>query len=437
LVRSGVLERAVSIRRRIARYSRRAPGQLTLLLTVLVLLCLTTGIASALDVQRRKDVLAGIVDRGGPLTSAAVEIYQSLSDADATAASAFLLVGEVERAELRERYQRNIAEAATALTTAAAGSPTGESADTVTELAAYLPVYTGLVEAARMYNRQGQPQGVAYLREASHLVQSRMLPSAQRLYQAETTRLAEAQANASVVGWILLTLGILVVGGLVLAQVYLARTTKRILNAGLLVATLAAVSAVSWFAIATTRSAERSAASRQEGSDAVVAFAEARIKVLEARSDEALTLVARGSGQVYEDHFNSVRHQLEGGDGLLARAKAAASSKQAGMAVDNAITAWQAWLVSHRNLREQDDAGNYNEAVRLVADQGPSGAGFLSSTVDGQFGLAMQHAAARFEDESAKAGGALSTADAGVAMLMALAALGVVAGFTPRLREFR
>jgi hypothetical protein len=436
-VRSGVLERAVSVRRRVARYSRRAPGQLTILLTVLVLLCLTTGIASALDVQRRKDVLAGIVDRGGPLTGAAVEIYQSLSDADATAASAFLLAGGVERAELRERYQRNIAEAATALTTAAAGSPTGESAVTVAELAAYLPVYTGLVEAARMYNRQGLPQGGAYMREASHLVQSRMLPSAQRLYQAETTRLAEAQANASVVGWILLTLGVLVVGGLVVAQVYLARTTRRTLNAGLLVATLAAASAVAWFAIATASAAEHSEASRQEGSAAVVAFAEARIKVLEARSDEALTLVARGSGKVYEDHFNGVRSQLEGGDGLLTRAKAAATSPQTGTAVDNAITAWQAWLDSHRKLRAEDDAGNYNEAVRLVADQGPSGAGHLSSMVDGQFGLAMRHATARFEDESAKAGGALSTADVGGAVLMVLAALGVVAGFTPRLREFR
>ncbi|MBP2327657.1 hypothetical protein JOF56_008042 [Kibdelosporangium banguiense] len=436
-MRSGVVERSVQVRRWLARYRRRAPGQLTLLLTVLVLLCLTTGAACALDLQRRKDELAGIADRSAPLTGAAVDIYQSLSDADATAASAFLLVGGVEPAELRERYQLNIAETSTALTTASAGSPTGESAVTVTELAAYLPVYTGLVEAARMYNRLGMPQGVSYLREASHLVQSRMLPSAQRLYRAEITRLAEAQANASVVGWILLTLGILVVGGLVAAQIYLARTTRRILNKGLLVATLAAVAAVSWFTVATTSAAEHTAASRHEGSAAVEALVEARIKVLEARSDEALTLVARGGGKVYEDHFNGVKSRLEGGEGLLAQAKAAAASPQAGQAVDNAITAWQAWLVSHQALRDKDDEGDYNEAIRLAADQGPSGAGRLSSTVDGQLGEAIRHAATRFEEESAKAGGALSTADIGVALLMVLAALGVVAGFAPRLREYR
>ena len=129
-MRSGVLERSVQLRRRLARYRERPPDQLTLLLIVLVLSCLVTGVAGALDLQRRKDEVAGIVDRSAPLTSAAVDIYQSLSDADATAASAFLLVGGVEPAELRERYQLNIAEASTALSTASAGSPTGEAART-------------------------------------------------------------------------------------------------------------------------------------------------------------------------------------------------------------------------------------------------------------------------------------------------------------------
>ncbi|MET0234813.1 MAG: hypothetical protein ABW224_09270 [Kibdelosporangium sp.] len=425
------------MRQRAIRYSSRAPGRLAVVLTALVLLCLITGIAGALDVQRRKAGLTGIIDRGGPLTSAAVEIYQSLSDADATAASAFLLVGGVERAELRERYQLGIAEAATALTTAAAGSPTGESAKLVTELAASLPSYTGLVEAARMYNRLGLPQGGAYLREASHLVQSQMLPSAQRLYQAETTRLAQAQAKTGVVGWFPLGLGILAVGGLVVAQVYLARATNRVLNAGLLVATVATVTAVSWFAIATTSAAEHSETSRVEGSAAVGALAEARIKVLEARSDEALTLVARGGGRQYEEHFNQVRAQLDGDDGLLARAKAASAGRPAGQAVDNAIIAWAAWLDSHQKVRAEDDKGNYNEAVVMVASQGPTGTGHLSSTVDGQLGLAIDHATGRFEQESAKAAGALATADIGIGVLMVLAAFGVGFGFAPRIREFR
>nr|CTQ88324.1 secreted protein [Kibdelosporangium sp. MJ126-NF4] len=412
------------------RFSRRVPGQLTVMLMVLVLVCLATGLGAALDVQRRQDVLDGVIDRGGPLTGAAVEIYQSLSDANATAASAFLFSG-VDPDNLRKRYDSNITEASAALSTAAAGSPTGESAATVTQLAAYLPVYTGLVERARAYNRQGQPQGAAYLREASHLVQSMMLPSAQQLYRAEATRLAQAQVDAGVLGWVFLSLGVLTLGGLVAVQVHLARSTRRVLNAGLLAATLAAVAAMSWYGIAAASAADHSVASHQAGSAAVEAFAEARIKALEARSDEALTLVARGNGRTYEEHFAGVRDELN--NGILARAKAAASTETAAH-VENAIGAWYGWLESHTKLREQDDIGSYDKAVELATNGAP---GELSTKVDEELGVAIARATETFRREAANARDAVSGADIGVGVLMVLASLGVWGGLTPRIREYR
>ncbi|RSM78673.1 hypothetical protein DMH04_32955 [Kibdelosporangium aridum] len=411
-------------------FSRRAPGQLTVLLVVLVLVCLATGLAAALDVQRNRAVLTEVIEGGGRVTNAAVEIYQSLSEANATVASAFLVSG-VEPAPLRERYQTNITEAAAALTTAAAGSLTGESAAIVTELAAYLPMYTGLVERARAYNRQGQPLGVSYIQEASHLVQATMLRLAQRLYMAETTRLEEAQNQAGVVGWTLLVVGVLVLGGLVAVQIYLTRTTRRVLNAGLLVATLAALAAVSWYAIATAKAADHSVTSRQQGSAAVKAFAEARIKVLEARSDEALTLVARGNGRSYEEHFVLVRNELNGG--LLANAKAAASADTV-VLVDNAINAWHGWVDSHRELRSQDDSGDYDKAIEMATNGAP---GELYGTVDRELGTAIARAADKFHDEAVSARGALSTADIGIAVLFVLAALAVWFGLAPRIREYR
>ncbi|ALG10034.1 hypothetical protein AOZ06_26860 [Kibdelosporangium phytohabitans] len=411
-------------------YSRRAPGQLTVLLIVLVLACLAAGLGAVLDVQRRQDVLVGVIDRGGPLTGAAVEIYQSLSDANATAASAFLVSG-VEPANLRQRYESNINEASAALSTAASGSPTGESAATVTQLAVYLPYYTGLVERAKAYNRQGQPQGAAYLRQASHLVQSTMLPSAQRLFHAETTRLAQAQEDAGVVGWVFLGVGLLVLGGLVAVQIYLARTTRRVLNAGMLAATVAAVAAISWYGIATTSAADHSVASRQSGSAAVEAFAHARIKALEARSDEALTLVARGNGRSYEDHFVGVRNELN--NGILARASAAAGPETAGH-IKSAIDAWYGWVDSHKELRSQDDTGSYDDAIRLATSGDP---GVLSSKVDTELGAAIARAADAFRREAVEARDAVGGADVGIGVLMVLAALGVWFGLTLRIREYR
>ncbi|WP_083753343.1 hypothetical protein [Actinosynnema sp. ALI-1.44] len=421
--RQGGLRKAIG-------YSRRAPGQLTALLVVLVLVCLAAGLGAALDVQRRQQVLGGVIDRGGPLTGAAVEIYQSLSDANATAVSAFL-VSSVEPADMRARYESNINEASAALSTAASGSPTGESAATVTRLAVYLPRYAGLVERAKAYNRQGQPQGAAYLREASHLVQSTMLPAAQRLFHAETTRLAQAQSDAGVIGWVFLGVGMLALGGLVVVQVYLARATRRVLNAGMLAATVAAVAAFSWYGIATTSAAERSVASRQSGSAAVEAFAEARIKALEARSDEALTLVARGNGRSYEDHFISVRDELN--NGILERARAAAGDETSGH-IRNAIDAWYSWVERHRDLRSQDDTGSYDDAVRR-ATSGDSG--LLSSRVDTELGAAIARAADTFRREAVQARDALAGAGIGIGVLMVLAALGVWFGLTPRIREYR
>ena len=45
-----------------------------------------------------------------------------------------------------------------------------------------LAAYTGLVEAARANNVQGFPIGSAYLREASSLMQTKLLPEAKKIY---------------------------------------------------------------------------------------------------------------------------------------------------------------------------------------------------------------------------------------------------------------
>lgn len=76
------------------------------------------GVAGVVEVQHRRGVLDGMAERGSPLVKAAVRIYQSLADVDATADSVFLVGGQA-RAEMSERYRLDIAEAATALGTAA------------------------------------------------------------------------------------------------------------------------------------------------------------------------------------------------------------------------------------------------------------------------------------------------------------------------------
>jgi hypothetical protein len=337
--------------RRVTGLARSTPGRLSLVAIVLVLASLASGSLATWSVNRQEQALEDLATRSEPLAHAAQEVYRSLQDADATAASAFLS-GGLEPAQLRERYEADIAQAQAALSVATASSP-----DLTATLAAQLPVYTGLIETARTNNRQGFPVGAAYLREASGLMRTQLLPSAQELYGAETARVARAQDEAGFpVAPVLVALAFVI--GLVLTQRYLTRKTNRLLNIGLLVATGAAVVSLLWVTTVSVL-VMRDVADSRTASAKVDVLAQARIATLTARGDETLTLVARGAGQAYEKSFVEVSERLEG---QLEQAKRLENTE----AVDQAMRHFRQWQQVHQRIREADDAGQYNDAVNLI-----------------------------------------------------------------------
>src|SRR6516162_8216605 len=95
------------------------PGRLRLLLAGLVVLSLAWGVVAALIANQHASAAADVVAVSEPLSLDAEQIYQSLSDADATAANAFLF-GGIEPAAARQRYQADIAQAAIRIQAASA-----------------------------------------------------------------------------------------------------------------------------------------------------------------------------------------------------------------------------------------------------------------------------------------------------------------------------
>src|SRR4051794_4605449 len=187
--------------RNVRRSASSTPGKLFLVGVGLVVLALLTGVAGAISMQQKQDTIDSLLEHREPVAAASQQIYRSLSDADATAASAFLAGGTMPPA-LRDRYSLDIATAGANLAKASADvSGVAEAERQVDELSQQLPVYTGLVETARAYNRQGYPAGAAYLREASGLMRAKLLPAAQELYEIDSARLAAAQDDASSVPW--------------------------------------------------------------------------------------------------------------------------------------------------------------------------------------------------------------------------------------------
>ena len=228
------------------------PARLRLLLALLILLSLAWGVLAALTANQHASAAADVVAVSEPLSLDAEQIYTSLSDADAIAASAFL-AGGLEPAADRQRYQADITKAAIRIEAAsalvgssaartelpghlknqasAAGSAVG---DDLAMLSGQLPAYTDEVGTARADNRLGLPLGAAYLREASALLRGTLLPAASDIYTRESALLTSASAQATGLPLIVIT----VLAGLGLGYVlyrssrWLSRHTHRTVNYG-------------------------------------------------------------------------------------------------------------------------------------------------------------------------------------------------------------
>jgi len=418
--------------RRIRRWNT-TPGRLTTRMVVLALAAVIVGAVTATGAAQRASLIGSVRSDSGPLVIAAQSLYRSLSDADATAAAAFLSAG-AEPPALRTRYLGDVNTAAADLT--AVSTSRADTAD-VRKLAAGLPVYTGLVETARADNRLGLPLGAAYLREASGQMRDVLLPAAQALYQALTSQLADDRDSAAEFPWLAIPLGILLLLGLVRAQMLLTRRTHRILNPGLLAATLATVAALLWVSVSYASATVALHSGAAEGSQQVEVLANARIDALRARADEALTLVARGNDPTFDTDYAAVTKQLGGPHGLLATALAGSNDPRVRADIRDAQTAFAAWQAEDSAMRSADSQGRYPTAVAATIGTGKGDAPALFGRVDTALGAGIDAANARFQSESANAADASSGVAAAVIVLTVIALAGIVIGYQRRIAEYR
>jgi hypothetical protein len=374
------------------------PARLRLLLVVLVLLSLAWGVLSALTADQHASAAADVVAVSEPLSLDAEQIYQGLSDADATAANAFL-AGGLEPTAAQQRYEADITQAAIRIEAASAlvGSSAARTqlpghlarqasatdsavGDDLATLSGQLPVYTDEVGTARADNRLGLPLGAAYLREASALLRGTLLPSARDIYTRESGLLTSASAQATglplVVVAVVIGLGI----GYVLyrSSRWLAGQTHRVVNYGLLLAALAGLVSLVWLAGAFAVGRADLLHAQQQGSAPAQAFARADVAALQAHADESLTLIDNSGDDAYQQDFLAQQKLLGPGPGtLLATVQASGGN---GAAADA-----QAWYRAHAALRALDDGGNHAAAVQsaLAGEAATSFARLSATLMDG------------------------------------------------------
>ncbi|MET9367922.1 hypothetical protein ABZY00_08705 [Streptomyces griseoflavus] len=427
---------------RLRKAATTEPGRLRVIGAVLAALVLAFGAVTAWQMTDRAAAADDVLTSSQPLTSDAADIYRSLADANTAASSGFLAGGQ-ETAASRDRYEKDIRTAAAKLVNAAANSePGSSSAKTIAELNRLLPEYKGLVERARTYNRQGYPVGGAYLRYANEKMQQEMLPAAEELYTTENQRLRSDYADATPYPWPAIALGVLALAALAWAQRRNYLRTNRVLNHGLVAATTTAAVVLLWLTAGHTLARSHLNDSYDHGVRSLNVLHDARIASLKARGNENLTLVARGAEtkKVGEETFDAYDYDFGRDiDALakgLARAERLADDDSGAKPVTSAVSDMTEWKKRHVAAREQDENGNYQQALDMVI--GAEGAtGECFDSVDKNLAAALAHEETEFKQAAGDGRDALTGLPLGAAACAVLGAAGALLGIGRRLSEYR
>ena len=435
----GIVTPRVRRTRAVGGLSLTTPAQLRLAAAILVVGLAVLGLVGVQVALDRADAVTAVADDATPLLVDAEELYVALAGADAVASSAFLHAG-LEPSDLRIEYQAAIATASARLTEIAAKpdlSP--ESRVAITSIAEALPVYTGEIEAARANNRWGFPVGAAHLRRASNLMVATIQPAATSVYEDAARQLYDAYGDGTSRSH---PQALVVAGGAVLAfllatQVLVTWRTRRLLNVGLLGATVLVGALGAWTLVRLDAQGSALASSQREGSDQLTVLSTARILALRSLSDDNLRLIERGTDTSdLEDDFATVTASVGGADGsggLLGTAARYAARTGSTTEIERIRERWAEYMAVHDQVRALDDAGEYRDAVVLAF----SAEATAHSLVNDGLATEITTAQASLGANAADADRHLRWLAATVAVTVLVAALLVVTGMWFRIKEYR
>ncbi|HEY2505545.1 MAG TPA: hypothetical protein VGI58_03440 [Streptosporangiaceae bacterium] len=425
------------------RLAVSTPRTIGLLMAGLVALCLLWGAIGAWTADVHAAAATQVVRTREPLSLTARQMYQALSDADVTATTAFL-TGPDESLAARQRYQHDISLAATRLSELQGAEATwaaGPAAASLATVAASLPVYHAYVAQAQSDYAFGfESTGSGFLTEASEVMHLTLLPAARRIYADTNARLTASSAAAAGLPTVVITLALSVVLGWVLyrAQRWLSRRTRRIVNYGLLGASVALGIVAVWLVVSFAVGRADLNRAEAHGSVPVEALAQAAITVQRARGDQMLNLISRSGTSSFLGDFNTARRQTGPGAGsLLARAAAGSTSSGAVRALAAADSEAHGWYQLGEHVFTLDSQNRYTQETNLVIGSGPgsSAAGF--SRLQRDLSAAITADQANFAASANRGAGALTGLSAAFAIAALFMAAGCAWGLSRRLAEYR
>jgi hypothetical protein len=428
-----------SVGRRDPGRFRTTPGRLRLLSIVSVGAIVLLLIVSAGALSSRRGAAHSVRDESGPCLTRVQNLYQAFADADARASTSLLAAGGISIEE-RQRYleARDKGGRLTAKVADCAGS-SETSQRALAIIAKKVPRYSEMVEAARDNNRLGNPIGAQRMRDASELMRGTILLATLDLYTSTANALHddyERGTSASQMVWIVV-IGIATLVILVVTQIYAARRSNRILNVGLVVATVIVALLLVWSLLRFNWEQNALVRAQRNGSDSVQLLSSARILALQAQANENIALSERGTGQAFRDEATRVMTRLCGNEdctgGLLAAeldVAARTGSAERIQAIQQ--QAAQFWSIA-RNVAVMDDAGDYTGAVDKARGEQTQASNVLDASIVDE----SRNAQARFDDAAHDAGSGFAILTVALTLGLLLAGALVLIGLQPRIGEYR
>ena len=407
------------------------PGRILTIGVVLSALVIGSAFATSTTINDRQQALTTVLNHTEPLAFAAGQLYTTLSVADAAAATAF--IAGTEPRNVRQRYEQAITDASVAVTRASSGLTDEEMVQLLGRLNAELSVYTGLVETARTNNRAGNPVGSSYLSEASALMQTQILPQAQRLYAETSARVdTETTASTRIPGpVILVVLATLLFG--VFANRWLARRTRRRINIGFIAGGMAVLIMLMWVGTALIISTSDSRSAKDTAAESLKTITNLAITAQQARADETLALVRRGDETVrkqsYYNRIDMMQQQLAR---YLDREDAIDSTD-----LQEAEQLLKRWRAADDRINAYIGVGNYQAATQVALGTGDDDSTPAFNKLDEALSKGIEESRNQLREDIINAHRVLSGATVGAAVLSVVAAVSVALGLWPRLSEYR
>jgi hypothetical protein len=414
-----------------------------------------------------------------PSVIAAQQIRAHLANMNANVANAALTSGETQTQAWKD-YSSEQAALSDHLVSAAQNITYGDAERMpIVAIATGAQSYAGLIGQARAIMTTGDQRkntipdaALALIRQADAMMTAALLPAAEALNDANETVLNDiwisrkATFTEENIDFVMAGLPALIV--LIALQLFVASRTKRLVNPGLLAATILIAGAIIWAGFAAGSAAAALTSAKQDAFDSIRAMWKTRAIAYSANADESYFLLDPAKKQAYATAFQKKMLDLADKEFLAKPSRqlfldAVSVFERRGCGNDSrppfhgqlgtellnvtfegecaaATSAYKTlavYLDIDAKIRDLDTAGLRDAAIALNVGVKPNQSNYAFDLFDKALGRVLDINQRAFDDSIAEADSRLAPLPWIVRLSSALVALLALIGLRPRLNEYR